>query len=716
VLAIYTGEDVARAKLGLIKCVVPLKNRDGSPYVNPGRPLLAAGLVRHVGEAVAMVVAETEADARDAAELIEADYEPLAAVVDPAAAVRPGAPLLHDGVPHNVALDWELGNANAVEAAFAKAARIVKLDLSISRMVVNPIEPRSVVGAYDKASGRFTVNLGTQGVFTARNSIAKALAVAEDKVRVITSDVGGSFGMKGFDYPEHSLVPWAASLVGRPVKWTCDRQEAFLSDTQGREQQVHAELALDGEARFLAIRAETFANVGAYLSYFSLLIPTVAGYRLLTGAYRIPAAYIHVRAVYTNTVWVDAYRGAGRPECAYVLERLVDQAARETGLTPDEIRRRNFVPPSAMPYQTPMIVAYDSGNFALNLETALRQADWAGFPARREKALLRGRRRGIGIAYYMEVTANMPQEQADIRFLADGRVWMGVGTGPTGQGHDTAFAQILEDRLGIPPDRIDFVFGDTDSLTRGGGTGGAKSLMLAGMALIDAAEKIVAKGKRLAGHFLEAAVEDIDFRDGNFLIAGTDRSIALLELAQRARAARDLPAGLPPSLDEAGTSTADKNTFPNGCHVCEVEIDPETGGATLCRYTVADDFGRVINPMIVEGQIHGGIVQGFGQAFTEQTLYDPGSGQLLTGSLMDYALPRAGDVGALAVTFNEVLCTTNALGMKGCGEAGSVGSLAAAMNAVSDALAPLGVRHLDMPASPQRVWAAIASARQERRA
>ena len=582
-------------------------------------------------------------------------------------------------------------------------------------MVVNPVEPRSVVGAYDKATGSFTVNVGTQGVFTARGSIAKALAVAEDKVRVVTSDVGGSFGMKGFDYPEHALVPWAASLIGRPVKWTCDRQEAFLSDTQGREQQVHAEMALDAEAKFLAIRAETFANVGAYLSYFSLLIPTVAGFRLLTGAYRIPAAYVHVRAVYTNTVWVDAYRGAGRPECAYILERLVDQAARETGLAQDEIRRRNFVPAAAMPYQTPMIVAYDSGDFARNLATAARQADWAGFAARREAALQRGRRRGIGIAYYMEVTANMPQEQADIRFLGDGRVWMGVGTGPSGQGHETAFAQILEDRLGLPLDSIDFVFGDTALLGRGGGTGGAKSLMLAGTALVDAAEKIIAKGKRLAGHFLEAAEQDIDFRDGRFVIAGTDRSIALLELARRTREARDLPAGLPQTLDEAGTSTADKNTFPNGCHICEVEIDPETGATVLCRYTVADDFGRIVNPMIVEGQIHGGIVQGLGQALFEQAVYDSASGQLLTGSLMDYALPRAGDVGALDVTFNEVLCATNALGIKGCGEAGSVGSIAAAMNAVSDALAPLGVRHLDMPASPQRVWAAIAAAARERR-
>ena len=710
VLAVYSHDDIAAAKLGVIKCIVPLKNRDGSAYPNPGRPLLAADRVRHVGEAVAMVVAETPAQARDAAELIEVTYEPLPAIVDPTAAVQPGAPLLFDGTPENVALDWELGDAKAVAAAFAGAAHIVKLDLAVTRVVVNPIEPRSVVGEYDRVSGRFTVNLGTQGVFAARSCIARSLAVAEDKIRIVTSDVGGSFGMKGFDFPEHSLVPWAASLLGRPVKWTSDRQEAFVSDTQGREQQVHAELALDQDARFLAIRADSIANIGAYLSYFSLLIPTVAGYRLLTGAYRIPAAHVRVRAVHTNTVWVDAYRGAGRPETAYVLERLVDTAARELRLAPDEIRRRNFVPPSAMPYKTPMIVAYDSGDFPANLDLALAHADWAGFATRRAASLHRGRRRGIGLAYYLEVTANMPQETADIRFLAGGRVRMGIGTGPSGQGHETAFAQILEDRLGVPFDHIDFEFGDSDALGRGGGTGGAKTLMLAGTALVDAAEKIIAKGRRLAGHFLEVADQDIEFKDGVFTVAGTDRSLGILELAERTAAAPSLPDGLPATLDDAGISSADKNTFPNGCHICEIEIDPETGATEICRYTVADDFGRVINPMIVEGQIHGGIVQGIGQALMEHGIYDRDSGQLLSGSFMDYAMPRAGDMPDIAVSFNEVPCTTNVLGIKGAGEAGSVGSLPAVMNAVVDALSPLGVGHLDMPASPARIWSAIARA------
>jgi carbon-monoxide dehydrogenase large subunit len=462
------------------------------------------------------------------------------------------------------------------------------------------------------------------------------------------------------------------------------------------------------------VKVDSLANIGAYLSYFSLLIATVAGYRLITGAYRIPAAFVHVRAVYTNTVWIDAYRGAGRPETLYILERLVDAAARATGASAEDIRRRNFVPRAAMPYPTPMTVTYDSGDFPATMEMALKASDGAGFAARRQEAKTRGKLRGRGIAYYMEVTANMPKEKADIRFLPDGRVFMGVGSGPSGQGHETAFAQILEDRLGLPFDRIDFVTGDSDILSQGGGTGGAKTLMLAGTALVDAAEKIIAKGLRLAGHFLETAAEDIEFHDGAFVVKGTDRSIDILDLARRTREAKDLPVGLPPTLDEAGLSTADKNTFPNGCHVCEIEIDEETGATAIQRYTVADDFGRVVNPLIVEGQIQGGIVQGIGQALMEDTIFDPASGQLLSGSFMDYALPRAGDVPNLAISFNEVLCTTNVLGIKGAGEAGSVGSLAAVMNAVVDALAPLGIAHIDMPATAPRIWAAIRRAKAPR--
>ncbi|HXR87619.1 MAG TPA: xanthine dehydrogenase family protein molybdopterin-binding subunit [Stellaceae bacterium] len=711
VLAVYTGADIAAAKLGTIQCVAPLKNRDGSNYFNPGRPLLAQGKVRHVGDPVALVIAESVNAAKDAAELIEVDYAPLAAVIDPAAAVAAGAPALWDEAPGNVALDWSLGDARPVEAAFAKAAKIVALDLAINRTVVAPLEPRAILAAFDPATERYTLNIGTQGAFGMRSTVAQHLGIKDAQLRVITRDVGGSFGMKTFDFPENTLLPWAAKRLGRPIKWTSERQEAFLADTQGREQKVHAELALDQDGHFLAVRAETLANMGAYLSQFSVFVATMAGFRLLTGAYRIPAAAIRVRTVFTNTVWVDAYRGAGRPECSYIIERLVDAAARDTGLGRDEIRRRNLVPPSAMPYATPLIAVYDSGDFPANLELGLKAADWAGFERRRAEARARGKLLGLGISYYMEVTAAMPQEKADIQFLPTGRVRLGVGTGPSGQGHATAFAQILADRLGIDLDRIDFVTGDTDALSQGGGTGGAKSLLLAGTAIVDGAEKIIAKGKTLAGHFLEAAEGDIEFRDGRFAIAGTDRAIDILELAAKTRAAKTLPAGLPATLDDAGLSTGNKNTFPNGTHLCEIEIDEETGAARILRYTVVDDFGVLVNPLIVEGQIHGGIAQGAGQVLLEDAHFDPASGQLLSGSFQDYAMPRADDFSGFDVTFHNVPCATNLLGIKGAGEAGTVGALGATMNAVMDALSPLGITQLDLPATPQRLWAAIQKAK-----
>jgi carbon-monoxide dehydrogenase large subunit len=710
VLAVYTGADVAAAKLGLSFCMSPVKNRDGSDYANPGRPRLATDRVRHVGDPVAMVVAETVDQAKDAAELIEVEYEVLPAVTDPRRAMQPGAPSLWDSAPHNIALDWEMGNAKAVEEGFAKAAHRVRIELSLNRVIVASMEPRGVLGEYDAATQRYTVHIGSQGVFGMRRQLAAALGVDQEKIRVVTPDVGGSFGMKSWDYPENVLVPWAARMLGRPVRWTSERQEAFLSDSQGREQVIEAELALDQDARFLAIRSSSYANVGAYLSGFGLLVP-VGAFRLLTGTYHVPAAYAQVKAVFTNTVWVDAYRGAGRPEVSYLVERLVDAAARQLGIGADEIRRRNLVPASAMPYVTAMGVRYDSGDFPDSMERALKEIDWAGFPERRSAAKRRGKVRGLGMSYYMEAAAAGLPEAADIRFTPEGRVIMAVGTGPSGQGHETAFAQVLEDRLGIPFDKIDYIYGDTDRLTRGGGTGGAKSLTLAGTALADAAEKIIAKGRRLAGHFLEAAEQDIEFRDGVFAIGGTDRTISVIELARKIREATKLPEGMPETLDEIGLSTTSTGTFPNGCHLCELEIDEETGAAELCRYVVVDDFGMVVNPMILEGQIQGGIVQGIGQVMQEQASYDSESGQLLAGSFMDYAIPRAGDVPGIEISYNNVPCTTNVLGVKGAGEAGTVGSLGATMNAVLDALAPLGIRHLDMPASPQRIWEAMQAAR-----
>ncbi len=709
VLAVYTHADLSG--MGPIVCIAPIKNRDGSDFANPGRPHLASDRVRHVGDPVAMVVAETIDQARDAAELIAVDYDPLPAVVDPVAAVEPGAPLLFEKAPNNVILDWGLGDEKATAAAFAAAKRVVKAELAINRVVVASLEPRVVLAEFDAGTGRFTVHLGTQGVFGMRRAIAKHMGVAEDKVRIITPDVGGSFGMKTFDFPENALVPFAARKLGRPVKWTSDRQEAFLSDTMGREAHVRAELALDADARFLAVRMESHANIGAYPSYFSIFVPTMAGLRLLTGAYRIPAAYAHVRAVVTNTAWVDAYRGAGRPETSYIIERLVDAAAVETGLTRDEIRRRNFVPASAMPYQTPMIVNYDSGDFAGTMKLGLEKAGWGGFEARRAEARRRGKLRGIGMSYYLEVTAAAPQEAADLKFTDDGRVRMAIGCGPSGQGHETAFAQILEDRLGVPFDKIDFVYGDSDALKQGGGTGGAKTLMLAGTAVIDGAEKIIVKGRKLAAHVLEAAEGDIEFKDGLFTIAGTDRSIDVMALAARARTLKNAPEGVPTSLDDVGLSTATKNTFPNGCHVCELEIDEETGATEICRYSIVDDYGKVVNPLIVQGQVHGGVAQAIGQALMEHAQFDPESGQLLTGSFMDYAMPRASDLPNFEIEFNNIPCTTNVMGIKGVGEAGSVGALNAMMSAIGDALSPLGIHHVDMPATPFRLWQAITAAK-----
>jgi aerobic carbon-monoxide dehydrogenase large subunit len=710
VVGVFTHADVEAAKLGVIKCMAPIKNSDGSAPFNPGRTLLASDRVRQVGEPVAMVVAETLAQAKDAAELIEVAYEPLPTVMDPVAASQPGGPTLYDGRQDNVALDWSLGDPKPVEDAFAKAKKVVSTDIAINRVVIAPMEPRAVVGEFDQATERYTVHLGTQGVHSVRNAIAGTLGVQPDKVQVVTNDVGGSFGMKGFGFPEHFLVPWAAKMVGRPVRWNSDRQEAFVTDTQGREQRIHVELALDENARFLAIRAEVWANMGAYLSQFSLFIPTVAGSRLLTGAYAVPAATTRVRCVFTNTNWVDAYRGAGRPEQAYVVERLVDTAARELGMSPDELRRRNFVPRSAMPWKTPVLATYDSGDFLANMDLAVAQSGWKGFETRRAEAAKRGKLRGIGMSYYLEVTA-AGSEAAEIRFEPDGRVFLGIGAGPSGQGHETAFPQVIEDKLGIPYDKINLVFGDTDKVKTGTGTGGARSLLVAGTAMIDASQKIVAKGKKLAGHFLEASEQDIEFKDGNFTIAGTDRFINIMELAKRTREASNLPEGMPATLDDTGNCNNNSNTFPNGCHVCELEIDEDTGATDIVRYTVVDDMGLVVNPMIVMGQIHGGIVQGVGQALMEDTVFDPESGQLLSGSFQDYAMPRADNFPTFDIEFNNVPCTTNVMGIKGAGEAGSVGSLASVMNAVIDALSPYQVRHIDMPATPLKIWRAIQAAK-----
>jgi carbon-monoxide dehydrogenase large subunit len=713
VLAVRTAAEVKAAGLPPIRCAAPLKNRDGRPLFNPGRPVLADMRVRHVGDPVAMVVAKSVAQARDAAEAIEVDYEPLPAVVDLARAVEPGAPLVWPEATGNIALDFGMGNEEATNAAFAKAARVVRAEMPISRVVIASIEPRGLVASHDRESDRYTVHTCSQGVIGMRAMLAANLGVPQDKVRVLLPDVGGSFGMKGMNFPECTLVPWMARELGQPVKWVSDRSEAFVTDTQGREQQVIAEMALDAEGRFLAVRGDILANMGGYLSNFSVFIPSLAGTRIFSGLYRIPAVFVRIRSVYTNTVWVDAYRGAGRPETSFTIESLVDAVARETGVSREDIRRKNLIPAEAMPYTLPTApgTVYDSGDFPGVMDKGLAHADRTGFDVRRAASMKNGLLRGLGLSTYMEITANVPAERAEVTFTAEDRIRFACGSGPTGQGHETAFAQVLADKLGVEFDAIDMVFRDSDALKQGSGTGGAKSLMLAGTAIVQASEKIIARGREAAGHFLEVAASEVEFRDGRFTIVGTDRSIAIMDLAKRLRLAKQLPAGVPATLDDFGLSTSDKQTFPNGCHVCEVEIDPDTGTISIDRYHVLDDFGFVMNPLILGGQIHGGIVQGAAQILFEHAAFDTDSGQLQTGTFMDYALPRASDMPEFSLETANQPCKTNVLGVKGAGEAGTVGSMGAVASAISDAMQSAGAKFPGMPATAERIWKALREAR-----
>ena len=711
VVAVLTAADLETDGIGDVPCLAPVKSRDGSKMFVPPKPLLASGRVRHVGDAVALIVADSGAAARDAAELIAVDYEALPAVTGTKAAVELGAPAVWDEAPGNVAFDWELGDKAATDKAFSRAAHVAALDLVNQRIVVNSIEPRGVIGEYDPDARQYTVYTPSQHVHMARDIIADMLGTEKDNVRVVAGDVGGGFGMKVFVYPEHGLMPWAAKRVGRPVRWASDRAEAFLSDTQGRDHVTHAELALDGDGKFLAFRVSTLSNLGAYVSNFAPMVATVTGSRLLTGLYEVGTAYVNVKGVHTHTVWVDAYRGAGRPEASYIVERLVDLAAQETGRDPAELRRRNLVPAANIPYEAPLGITYDSGDFVQNLDGSLDQADWAGFEARRKQSEASGRLRGIGIAVYVEAAAGGPNEHCEVLFEDGGTITVLIGTLTNGQGHATSYSQVLEDALGVPFDKINVIQGDTARVATGGGTGGSKSMMLGGAALTDAAEKIIDKGTKIAAHMLEAAEADIDFSKGVFSIVGTDRRLTIAEVASAAKNQAHLPDGIEPGLDTKGASSVEFGTYPNGCHVCEVEIDPDTGTCTLQRYTVVDDFGRVINPLLVEGQVHGGIVQGAGQALLEQCVYDSASGQLVTGSFMDYTMPRADDFPHFSFDTNEILCTTNPMGIKGAGEAGTVGALGAVINAIVDALKGYGVRHVEMPATPERIWQILRDAR-----
>ncbi|MBI3512486.1 MAG: xanthine dehydrogenase family protein molybdopterin-binding subunit [Proteobacteria bacterium] len=731
VVAVLTGADTAADGIGGLPCGWLIHNKDGSPMVEPPHPPLAQGKVRHVGDPVAVVIAETYAQARDAAEHVEIDYKALPAVSDASKAIERGAPQLHDEAKGNLCYDWHLGDKAAVDAAFAKAAKVAKIDLINNRLIPNAMEPRAALGEFNRATGEYTLYTTSQNPHVIRLLMgAHVLHVAESKLRVIAPDVGGGFGSKIYHYAEEAIVTWAAAKVNRPVKWTAERSESFMSDAQGRDHATHGELALDKDGKFLALRVSTVANLGGYLSTFSTTIPTWLYATLLAGVYTTPVIYCEVKAVFTNTVPVDAYRGAGRPEASYLLERLVDIAANVCGLDRAEIRKRNFIPKTAFPYQTPVALQYDSGDYPGCLETAVKASDYAGYDKRRAASEKAGKLRGIGISTYIEACGIAPSavvgslgaraglyEVGTVRVHPTGTISVLTGTHSHGQGHETTFAQVVADALGVPMESIEVVHGDTAMIPFGMGTYGSRSLAVGGSAILKAVDKIVAKSKKIAAHLLEAAEADIEFKDGVFSVAGTDRSKTLGEIALAAYVPHNYPIEtVEPGLDETAFYDPKNFTFPAGTHICEVEVDPQTGVVTVEKFTAVDDVGRVINPMIVEGQVHGGVVQGIGQALYEGCVYDPKTGQLLTGSMMDYCMPRADNLPAFSVGHHTTLCTHNQLGVKGCGEVGAIGSPPAVMNAVVDALKPYGITHLDMPATPERVWRAIHSARQPRAA
>ena len=707
VLAVYTAADLEG--YGPLKCVVPLKNRDGSPMHKPWRGALAKDRVRYVGDPVACVVAETVNAAKDAAEAVVVDIEPLPSVVSAEAAAKDGAPQLYNDVPHNIPLDYHYGDAAAVDAAMQKAAHVTRMKLVNSRVVVNAMEPRAALASYD--GGRFTLHVPSQGVTGMRANIADAMGVDGKAVHILTGQVGGSFGMKGAVFPEYICALHAARALGRPVKWTDERSGSFFSDSHGRDHEVTAELALAEDGTFLAIRINCFADMGAFLSPMGPFPGTLNIVKNVQSMYRTPLIEVSSKCVFTNTSQTGPYRGAGRPEGNYFMERLIDTAATEMGIDRLALRRRNQIRPQELPYKTASDVTYDSGDFAALTRQALELADSKGFAARKRESRRRGKLRGLGIGNFLEVTAPPAKELADITFNADGTVTLATGTLDFGMGHATPFAQVLSQQLGIPFEKISLMQGDSDRLVMGGGSGGSKSLMHTGTAIVEASAKIIEKGKSIASYVLEASPSDLEFSQGRFVIAGTDRSISLMDLAQKLRdGSANLPPEAPQSLDVSHISDGPgAATFPNGCHIAEVEVDPDTGVVAVVKYSCVNDFGNVVNPMIVAGQLHGGVVQGIGQALMEMTVYDA-DGQLLTGSFMDYAMPRATDVPDFTLAEHPTPAKTNPLGAKGCGEAGCAGSLTSIMNAVMDALADRGIRHVDMPLTPFRIWQALQKA------
>ncbi|MBN8975542.1 MAG: xanthine dehydrogenase family protein molybdopterin-binding subunit [Rhizobiales bacterium] len=715
VVAVLTGQQIVDDKVGNLICGWAVHSKDGTPMKMGAWPAMAPEVVRFVGQAVAVVIAETKNQARDAAEAVEVTYEELPAVTNVKASIATGAPQLHPEAPNNIVYDWALGDEAATNDAFSKAANVVKMDLVNNRLAPNAMEPRAAIAQYDEAEEHFTLYTTSQNPHVARLVLSAFYNIApENKLRVIAPDVGGGFGSKIFIYPEEMVALWASKKVNRPVKWTGDRTEAFLTDAHGRDHVSHAEMAFDKDNKILGLRVKTHANFGAYMSLFSSSVPTYLYATLLSGQYNIPAIYAEVMGVYTNTSPVDAYRGAGRPEASYLVERMMETAARQLKVDPAELRSKNFI--RQFPHQTPVIMAYDIGDFQASLDAAMKSIDYAGFPARKAKAKSEGKLRGIGLSCYIEACGIAPSkavgslgagvglwESAEIRVNPVGTIEVLTGSHSHGQGHETTFCQLVAERLGVPVSQVSILHGDTDKVQFGMGTYGSRSLAVGGSAIVKALEKVEAKAKKIAAHQLEASESDIVIENGEFKVTGTDKSIALPMVALAAYTAHNLPDGMEPGLKESAFYDPSNFTFPAGTYICEIEVDPGTGKTEFVNFVAADDFGRLINPMIVEGQVHGGLTQGIGQALLEGAVYDS-NGQLITASFMDYAMPRADDVPSYKLQHTTTLCPGNPLGVKGCGEAGAIGASAAVINAITDAI---GNNHLDMPATPDKVWHAI---------
>ncbi|RST87199.1 xanthine dehydrogenase family protein molybdopterin-binding subunit [Aquibium carbonis] len=719
VIGVLTGREIKADGIGNLICGWMIHSKDGTPMKMGAWSPMATDRVRFVGEAVAVVVAETKADARDAAEAVVVNYRERPAITDAVAALQDGAPQLHPEADNNLIYDWDIGDASAVEKAMASAAHVTTMHLVNNRLVPNAMEPRAALGHYDKAEDHYTCWTTSQNPHVARVVMSAFYNVApENKLRVIAPDVGGGFGSKIFIYPEEIVCLWASKKTGVPVKWVADRTESFLTDAHGRDHVTEVKLAFDANNRMTAMKVETVANLGGYMSLFSSSVPTYLYATLLSGQYAIPAIHCNVKAVYTNTAPVDAYRGAGRPEATYVVERVVETAARELGVSPAELRRQNFI--TTFPHQTPVIMAYDAGDYAASLDAAMKAADHAGFPARKAEAASRGKLRGLGMSCYIEACGIAPSqavgslgagvglwESAEVRVNMAGTIEVLTGSHSHGQGHETTFAQLVSHRLGVPIDQVSIVHGDTDKVQMGMGTYGSRSGAVGMSAIVKALDKVEAKARKIAAHLLEADEADIVIENGELKVAGTDKALPWFQMALAAYAAHNLPAGMEPGLKEGAFYDPTNFTFPAGCYICEVEVDPETGTTEIVQFVAADDFGNIINPMIVEGQVHGGIAQGVGQALLEGCHYDPATGQLITASYMDYTMPRAGDLPSFVVSTTNTPCPGNPLGIKGCGEAGAIGSPPAVINAITDAI---GNNDLTMPATPQKVWAAIRAA------